>query len=1568
MSKKFTTRIQHKRATEAEWLKAKNFTPLEGELIIYEVDAAHKAPRFKIGDGSTKVNDLPFFNAANLATMGKDSFSAGAGIRLSGQTFEIDVIGTIGPIDLSTLSIYSNVSAGATSIQIKSTSPITKELFDKLQEAEYNGIIVQIGNEIVPIKNYDSFEKVSIIPLAYKATLYLMDGFTIQSAISAGTAITEVYMGGAVGEYSFASNNKSLALGDESHAEGSLTTTTKEGIAAHAEGYLSIADGLAAHAEGTRTTASAGNAHAEGYRTIASGGASHAEGSQTKATSDNAHAEGNVTEATAASAHAEGYNTKATATAAHAEGTSSTASANYSHAEGYSTTAGGSAAHAEGWSSQAQNPYSHAEGLNTTASGDASHAEGSNTVASGTASHAEGIYTHAIGAASHAQGTGSVATGVHSSAFGNTSKAGYGNQFIVGAFNDNKANTVFEVGNGSKEDEVDKNGNVITKNRSNAFEVYHDGHAELKKQGTTDNSVVIKNGLKTINGESIIGSGDIKVTSSVTPDWDQWDPAQPDYIKNKTHGVITAGKEFVASIDDYDNGNMIKVSDEIITIEELQNCIITFNEDGEEEFITKDYTIYEIEGAAEAGVSAIGIQVSQTYRDYNAIMIITAIDYNKIPEGTPEEEIPTPGIYFNHIHYLTPESSGGGGGMSYDFYTTKLQLVGEIKQLDEKYLPDMKTINGESILGEGNIEIKVVQPDWNQNDPTQPDYVKNRTHYMEESIEGITFDGNLDGRVVADAYDGDFKIVKVSDDLPSAEDLIGQTVIFTYQDGRTVEYSLEEENIGIGDRNLWITHIIDRVMYPSLFIVNSSEEAANDIGGNPEDIPLGTYFVYAVDNFGYYISSYASVTRNIKKIDEKFLPELATVAKTGSYNDLVDAPDVYTRDVIDTNFATKTYADSIDIRRIVGERHNSYTILLLTDIGTTENATLKLLKQSDYMFDTSIDISNVAVDLYDNGVKIADTQLSSISATSQDIKLYGDGELLTTTLTANTTESFKPISFTFTPQSNISELYISTGIYQSNESGNKFPVNLKADTKYTLIISTNYQTGYSTISFFEAYICEGEPYASITSDDDGNLDVSNLTIPETFCVSTDIRCSLQAKYQVCEQHKLIPTLNIKNSTGTLSLQQTQDSKYTGILLYNANEPEKSKNLNAVELDEALKSEQPIGATGDFATSLGGVSSAQGKRSVAEGTNTIAKGKYSHAEGNNSVALGNDSHAEGLNCVSFGSGSHSEGGSTQAIGMHAHSEGVNTITRGDASHAGGSGSIANGIHSFAHGNNVIAGYDNQFVVGRFNNNRYDSIFEVGLGSDNGSRTTCFYISQDNGAAYRNFSNDYSPIYDPNRYATQSEISQAITIEVPIITGSAVRSLVLRESQSSALYDGCVALGIKTAASGIASAAFNSNTQATGNDSSAIGRHTLASGIASHSQGYATQAIGDNSHSEGDNTIAKGVNSHAEGTGSQAKGAHSHAQGNHTQALADNSSAAGNRTIARYANQFVVGKFNDYNKTVDEEYFIVGAGNAENDRVNAFTVGRSLTTNESYIKIGDIELTETQLIKLKALLNE
>ena len=61
--RKIKTRVQNKHAVEADWLKASNFTPLEAELIIYDADENYNYNRMKIGDGVTKVNDLPFFQA-----------------------------------------------------------------------------------------------------------------------------------------------------------------------------------------------------------------------------------------------------------------------------------------------------------------------------------------------------------------------------------------------------------------------------------------------------------------------------------------------------------------------------------------------------------------------------------------------------------------------------------------------------------------------------------------------------------------------------------------------------------------------------------------------------------------------------------------------------------------------------------------------------------------------------------------------------------------------------------------------------------------------------------------------------------------------------------------------------------------------------------------------------------------------------------------------------------------------------------------------------------------------------------------------------------------------------------------------------------------------------------------------------------------------------------------------------------------------------------------------------------------------------------------------------------------
>lgn len=60
--KNINSRIQHKHDIEANWLKATNFIPKAGEIIVYDVDENYSYPRIKIGDGQLNINSLKFIN------------------------------------------------------------------------------------------------------------------------------------------------------------------------------------------------------------------------------------------------------------------------------------------------------------------------------------------------------------------------------------------------------------------------------------------------------------------------------------------------------------------------------------------------------------------------------------------------------------------------------------------------------------------------------------------------------------------------------------------------------------------------------------------------------------------------------------------------------------------------------------------------------------------------------------------------------------------------------------------------------------------------------------------------------------------------------------------------------------------------------------------------------------------------------------------------------------------------------------------------------------------------------------------------------------------------------------------------------------------------------------------------------------------------------------------------------------------------------------------------------------------------------------------------------------------
>ena len=113
------TRIIQKHDSSANWAKATTFVPLKGEIIIYD-----DLGKIKIGDGATKVNDLPFANEGTIT-----------GIKMNGVSK-----GTSGVVDLGTV-ITSHQSLDGKQ--------------DKLTTAQLNAVNSGITSD--KVKAYDGY-------------------------------------------------------------------------------------------------------------------------------------------------------------------------------------------------------------------------------------------------------------------------------------------------------------------------------------------------------------------------------------------------------------------------------------------------------------------------------------------------------------------------------------------------------------------------------------------------------------------------------------------------------------------------------------------------------------------------------------------------------------------------------------------------------------------------------------------------------------------------------------------------------------------------------------------------------------------------------------------------------------------------------------------------------------------------------------------------------------------------------------------------------------------------------------------------------------------------------------------------------------------------------------------------------------------------------------------------------------------------------------------------------------------------------------------------------------------
>lgn len=106
--------------------------------------------------------------------------------------------------------------------------------------------------------------------------------------------------------------------------------------------------------------------------------------------------------------------------------------------------------------------------------------------------------------------------------------------------------------------------------------------------------------------------------------------------------------------------------------------------------------------------------------------------------------------------------------------------------------PDMPAVNTVTVnlpVSE-NSGQNVVQANWAQNDPTQPDFVKGRTHWEEGNQTVIEWDGNPEGRdsVVL----GEFTLCKISDETPGKSELVGATMTANGETAEITDAQLSE--------------------------------------------------------------------------------------------------------------------------------------------------------------------------------------------------------------------------------------------------------------------------------------------------------------------------------------------------------------------------------------------------------------------------------------------------------------------------------------------------------------------------------------------------------------------------------------------------------------------------------------------------------------------------------------------------------------------------------------------------------------------------------------------------------
>lgn len=228
-TKNMNTRIVNKHDIEANWLKATTFIPMQGEIIIYDIEVdengntlelpegrttPYKDERFKIGDGKKLVEDLPFIGHSDADLKLSEQFTITKDFgyyKLDGAASK--KVGTVG----QSLHSFLQGAFASEDTTVFSTSPSCS--------ISMSGASGEVGDTVIPSASWSTNSG------TYKWGTYA-NNTANYSTKTTGIVYKDIN-GNSLGSEDISLSSTSVILGDESVTVTASGTVKRSAVTNH---------------------------------------------------------------------------------------------------------------------------------------------------------------------------------------------------------------------------------------------------------------------------------------------------------------------------------------------------------------------------------------------------------------------------------------------------------------------------------------------------------------------------------------------------------------------------------------------------------------------------------------------------------------------------------------------------------------------------------------------------------------------------------------------------------------------------------------------------------------------------------------------------------------------------------------------------------------------------------------------------------------------------------------------------------------------------------------------------------------------------------------------------------------------------------------------------------------------------------------------------------------------------------------------------------------------------------------------------------------------------------------